>query len=350
MTRSSVKNSLAAAVLLVAFGCADDAAPSDDQAAVTDDDSAESAVLDQIAPGGGGRMPFPRRDGGVRPSFPGLPGAGQTPTPSEPDPIAPPPDGPNTTPVDPGSNASSGPRLAPVTNVDAPGPYEVVIEQSAGPNRGWIARPKNLGENGLKHPVFSWGCGGGSQPSQYKDHLTRWASHGFVAEAHVSTGNLADHKVVLDWVESENARSGSPYFGKLDTTKIAAGGHSMGSIATFAIAKDPRLTTTIHVAGGSFDGNGYKQWVKPTAIIAGANDNLATGNATRDWERATVPVWFTVMTGVDHIQAARAGLGPIVGWLRWWLAGETERKAEFIGPNCGAFCTGKYKTQSKNWD
>jgi hypothetical protein len=245
--------------------------------------------------------------------------------------------------------ASSARPLPPVQDLDAAGPFEVVIEQNAGPNKGWIARPKNLGDNGIKHPVFSWGCGGGSQPSQYKDHLNRIASHGFVVEAHVSTGNVADHKVVLDWVTSENDRQGSVYYQKLDPTKIAAGGHSMGSIATFAIAGDPRLTTTIHVAGGSFDGNGFKSWKKPTAIIAGANDQLATGNATRDWERATVPVWFTLMTGVDHIQAARQGLGPIVGWLRWHLAGETERKADFIGASC-TFCSGKYKTQSKNWD
>jgi len=255
---------------------------------------------------------------------------------------------PDAGPGTPDAGPGGGGTLPPVTNLDADGPYAVTIEQNAGPNRGWIARPTNLGQNGVKHPIFSWGCGGGSQPSQYRDHLNRIASHGFVVEAHVSTGNATDHSKIVDWLIAEASRSGSVYNGKLDTSKIAAGGHSMGSIATFAFAGDPRLTTTIHVAGGSFDGNGFKQWKKPVAIIAGANDALATGNATRDYERATVPAWFTLMTGVDHIQAARQGLGPIVGWLRWHLAGETQRKADFIGPSC-TFCSGKYKTQSKNW-
>ncbi|MET0343725.1 MAG: hypothetical protein ABW252_22115 [Polyangiales bacterium] len=253
--------------------------------------------------------------------------------------------------LDAGAAGRDGPKLEPVTSVEVAGPYEVTIEQAAGPNRGWIARPKNLGEGGFKHPVFSWGCGGGSQPSQYRDHLTRWASHGFVVEAHVSTGNAKDHTVVFDWVTSENERQGSAYYQKLDPTKIAAGGHSMGSVATFAAASDPRLSTTVHVAGGSFDGNGYRTLKKPVAYLAGANDALgATQNAERDYKNTNdVPVFFTVMTGVDHIMAAREALAPITAWLRWHIAGETERKAQFIGPSCD-FCKGKFKSQSKGWD
>lgn len=337
---------LSAALGLGAAACADDptasSSPLDEQTMQEGDDLDEQAA--EQAP----RRPslFPwlrRRDGGVR-----------WPTPSR-DAGRPVRDAGG--PVDPGEDPGTDPEpepepgqgtLPPVTSVDTDGPFKVTIEQGVGPNKGWIARPANLGQDGVKHPIFTWGCGGGSQPSQYRDHLNRLASHGFIVEAHVSTGELKDHKSIIDWLISENGRAGSPYYQKLDTSKIAAGGHSMGSIATFEIAPDPRLTTTIHVAGGSFDGNGYKKWNKPVAIIAGEKDNLATGNATRDYERATVPAWFTLMTGVDHIMAAREGLAPMVAWLRWHLAGETERKAMFIGPNCD-FCSGKFKSQSKNW-
>ena len=202
----------------------------------------------------------------------------------------------------------------------------MIIEQGPAPAAADRA-PRTSARTGSSIPG-SLGCGGGSQPSQYRDHLNYWASHGFVVEAHVSSGNAKDHTAVLDWFIKEDTRQGSPYFGKLDTTKIALGGHSMGSVATFAAASDPRVTTTIHVAGGSFDGNGYRTLKKPTAYIAGANDNLATGNAERDYKNTNnVPVFFTVMTGVDHIQAARAGLAPVTAWLRWHLGGEEERKA-----------------------
>jgi predicted dienelactone hydrolase len=241
------------------------------------------------------------------------------------------------------------------------GPFAVTIDMNSGPSMAsWVAHPTQLGQNGLLHPIFTWGCGGGSQPSQYKDHLTRIASHGFVVEAHVSTGAATDFKAPVDWLISENSRMGSQFYQKLNIMKIAAGGHSEGSISTYAFeATDKRLTTTIHVAGGSFDGNGYMSMHTPVALIDGDQDTLALTNTETDYMKATVPAFLTVMTGVDHIYAAREGLPVIVAWLRWWLGDETQRKSMFVGPNCD-FCNGTYttdppesggmfKSQSKNW-
>ena len=45
----------------------------------------------------------------------------------------------------------------------------------------------------------------------------------------------------------------SPLFQKLDTTKVCAAGHSQGSVTTFDFMPDDRVTTTIHISGGSFD-------------------------------------------------------------------------------------------------
>jgi hypothetical protein len=38
----------------------------------------------------------------------------------------------------------------------------------------------------------------------------------------------------------------------------------------------------------------------------------------------------------------------IIAWLRWHLAGETERTSAFLD-SMGEFMTGKYKSKSKNW-
>jgi len=263
---------------------------------------------------------------------------------------------------DGGAASYSGGTLPPVTSVFDMGPFMVTIDMNAGPNSGgWVAHPTTLGQNGLKHPIFTWGCGGGSQPSQYQDHLNFIASHGFVVEAHVSTGDGTDSKAAVDWLIAQNSDSTSQYYQKLDITKIAAGGHSEGSITTYAFeATDMRLTTTIHVAGGSFDGNGYMDLHTPVCFIDGDQDTLALANTQTDYMKATVPAFLTVMTGVDHIYAAREGLPVIVGWLRWHLGGETQRKSMFVGSNCD-FCNGMYTTtsppqsggafqsQSKNW-
>jgi hypothetical protein len=249
--------------------------------------------------------------------------------------------------MDPGTMTGM-PTLPPVDNVDAMGPFEVTIDMN-GPGGGWLAYPTELGKNGMLHPIFTWGCGGGSQPSQYEDHMRRIASHGFVMEAHVSSGEASDHKTPVDWLFAENEKMGSKFYHKLDLEKLAVGGHSMGSVATFAFeGSDDRVVTSIHVAGGSFDGNGYMSFKTPVLMVEGSGDTLALSNTDRDYEKTTVPVFYTTIQGSDHIYAARDGLPPIVAWLRWHLGGETERKSMFVGASCD-FCGGKWMGKSKNW-
>lgn len=250
--------------------------------------------------------------------------------------------------ADPGDPPAGG-TLPPVDSVDGMGPFEVTIEQGQSPGGGWVAYPSDLGRDGIKHPIFVWGCGGGSQPSQYEDHLRMIASHGFVMEAHVSSGTASDHDEPLTWLLAENDNPSSVYYQKLDTTKIAAGGHSMGSIATFAFEGDTDLlTTSIHVAGGSFDGNGYMRLKTPTLMVGGVNDTLAGANTDRDFERTTVPTFYTNIEDTDHILAARAGLPPMIAWMRWHLAGEEERSSMFLGDGCD-FCGGTWNGMSKNF-
>ena len=211
-----------------------------------------------------------------------------------------------------------------------------------------MARPTTLGANGVAHPIFIWGPGAASRPSDYEDHLRRIASHGFVVYSEVSSNSGDEMGEAIDWLIEQNSSSRSPYYQKLDTSKIGAGGHSRGSVATFANAGDARLTTTIHVAGGSFDGRGPDNLRRPAAFICGEDDRTATPNCERDYRNARTPVWFTVIDDASHTSTARDGLAVIVGWLRWQLAGETERRTMFIDPSCD-FCGSGYETQYKNW-
>jgi hypothetical protein len=247
-----------------------------------------------------------------------------------------------------GGGGGGGGTLPPVSSVDADGPFTTTVTSSSGPGRGWVVRPTTLGANGLKHPIFIWGPGAGTGPSNYEFHLRRIASHGFVVYSETSTGDGDEMRDAITWLISENGRAASPYYQRLDTTKIAIGGHSRGSLSAFGAANDARITTSIHVAGGSFDGNGSSNLRKPAAYICGENDTSATPNCERDYRATTVPVWFTIMDGVSHTQAARSGLPAIVGWLRWHIGGETARRSMFIGTGCD-FCSGTWDTEYKNW-
>lgn len=250
---------------------------------------------------------------------------------------------------DPDEPTYDGGSLPAVDTIEADGPFSTTVEENTGPSgEGWLVRPTNPGQDGIQHPIFIWGPGAGTGPAEYEDHLRRFASHGFVVYSEVSTSSGAEMIDAIDWLIDQDARSYGTLSGMLDTTEIAVGGHSRGSVGTFNIASDSRIRTTIHVAGGSFDGTGPYNLHQPAAYICGEDDTFATPNCERDYENTSVPVWFTIMGGSSHTSAARDGLPQIVAWLRWHLADEIGREEMFIGTDC-YFCGGDDEVQYKNW-
>jgi hypothetical protein len=254
--------------------------------------------------------------------------------------------------TDAGTDAAvGGSGLLPTTDVTMDGPYTVMIEEDVDGN-GWVFRPSELGANGEKHPMLVWGNGTGATPTDYTFHLSRIASHGFVVYGVISemvTGAMLTEGI--DWLFAENERAESTLFGKLDTAKLSVGGHSRGSLETYNIADDARITNTIHVDGGQFDGMGGQRLMKPAIFICG-DDSIGKPNCDADYEGASVPIFYTQimgLSGIDgHVQAARQGIDVWVAWMRWTLAGEEERRADFLDAG-GTFTTGKYISMSKNW-
>lgn len=249
-----------------------------------------------------------------------------------------------------GGGAADAARTLPaVTSLSMDGPFAVTVDQQGGGD-SVIIRPTELGKDGAKHPVFVFGNGATATPNSYTQQMSRIASHGFIVmnvkSSMVTPANL---KTALDWIEAEGGKMGSVFYQKLNG-KYAMGGHSLGSLSTFdAEAGETRLTTTIHVAGGSFDMMGSSKVKTPTAYICGDTD-FARPNCEADFETVgDQPTFFTIMTGSDHILAVTNAVDAMLGWLRWHLAGETERKAMFTGPD-GEFFKGKWMSQTKNWN
>lgn len=237
----------------------------------------------------------------------------------------------------------------PDADVDADGPFQVTVDEMGGGNT-WVFHPTELGKDGLEHPIFVWGTGATSVPSQYMDHFTRMASHGFVIIS-PNTGSVNAMLLgqALDWILAENDRMGSTYYQKLDPTNVAMGGHSLGSVSTFdREAMETRLKTTIHIAGGSFDGAGSSKVKTPTAYICGETDFARTNCETDFAMVGTQRTFFSILTGIDHVGAARAALPGMIAWLRWHLAGEVEREQDFTCPG-GSFCQDIWVSENKNW-
>ena len=261
-----------------------------------------------------------------------------------------------------GSRAADAGASRPLISVDADGPFATTEDLATGARRrSGLFRPTELGRDGMRHPVLVWGCGGGSTPRSYSELLRRVASHGFVVMAEISEigDNGAPLTAALDWLDAENGRAQSALSGKLDTRMAAIGGHSIGSVNAFIVAPGPRWVTSIHVAGGSLDnvrdprapttGKGGKALLRPAAFICSERDSFGNVDKTqKDYDQTRAPVFFTIMAGTEHVGAAREGLPVIIGWLRWHLMGESERRGMFLDPQ-GVFSSGRYNTRTKNW-
>jgi hypothetical protein len=248
---------------------------------------------------------------------------------------------------------STAGKLPRVDTTDGPGPFDEVVKVMNTPPGGWLIYPKDIGRDGIKHPLFVFGPGGGTTPQTYESmgmHWDRYGSYGFVIYVLPrSTGNGADMKAGLDWLIEQNGVMTSPLYQKLDVTKICAAGHSQGSVTTFDFMPDDRVTTTIHISGGSFDGMGPSKLSKPTMFLCGEGGDVATPQCNTDFANSKVPTFYTIVMGSSHLTSGRLGWEAVIAWMLWHLADhEDQWKKEFV-ETTGKFHMGIYQSQVKNW-
>jgi hypothetical protein len=210
--------------------------------------------------------------------------------------------------------------------------------------------PQELGKDGAKHPILSWGPGAVETASDFVTMLNHIASHGFAVISFDATPQGQELVTGIDFLLAENMRADSVFFEKLDPTKISAGGHSAGSLATFVIGADQRLVTTLHISGGTFDPHtDIMNLHAPALFVCGepGGDGLIMGdvanpNCEIDFMNATVPVFYGITKGASHMTPTEIGdpalrshqLGAMVGWLRWQLLGDASARNMFVGDAC----------------
>jgi len=350
---------LSALTLLSALGCSNDAPPKterdDDNVSGTDEEEVEDQVEDEVqdedkdppktGTDSGSKPPVKDSGAGPKPTDSGAgkdAGAGSGSDAGAPDEE----DAGSTSTgdgsVSPGTGTGGG-GCGPEVTISAAelgdtkaklGPWKPMHVERTGPSgASWVYYPEGLGKDGLKHPVFQWGPGAGTGPSNYLDHLNLLASHGFVVVSQASTNS---GKAALDWILKENETSGSMWFGKLDPDRVARGGHSMGALQSMSESADPRLKLTVLVCGGAGGGGGAAKIDYPSIFLGGTGES-GTRNFVADYGEVKGPSVFVTHTMADHISCARDNMGPWVAMMRWHLCGEEEKwKKEF--QEGGTYC------------
>src|SRR5580693_1639831 len=143
-----------------------------------------------------------------------------------------------------------------------------------------VYRPADLTKLGKdKLGVLAWGNGGCSADGAGgRLHLAEIASHGYlaIASGRILSGpgappnagpamlapggaipppatKAASLTEAIDWALKENARPGSPYFGRINPRWIAVSGWSCGGLQALKIAADSRVHAVVIHSSGIFN-------------------------------------------------------------------------------------------------
>jgi hypothetical protein len=198
--------------------------------------------------------------------------------------------------------------------------------------------------DGEKYPILVWGNGTCAKPEGYGALLRYIASYGFFVFApnsrYVGMGNNAMGHA-LDFAFAAAGDSSSPYYNRLDTTKVGAAGHSQGCQETAVqAAGDDRIQTVILY-------NMSSSASKPFLAMSGDNDlsgqsvtQMAGALATSTVPGAYMFFHKVPMTGTysGHLTLMRQPerLAPAsVGWLKYQFYGDATSRALFVGDSCG---------------
>lgn len=252
--------------------------------------------------------------------------------------------------------------LPAVDDLGVPGPYTPERTKTTGPGSQYeLFKPMEIVDAvDMKFPILAFGPGALSNCELYHSLLEHVASHGFVVACFNATASGANLIIAIDWMFDE-ATSG-PLAGKLDTDNVAVAGQSAGSLGAFDAAVDPRITTTVHLQGGTFPPHtAVNNLHAPAAFLcgesppAGGDGNFVYDQANAfcevDFENAMVPVFYGSLKGgahaqvVDHanvpmndpvyVAKVKANYVAMVGWLRWRLTGDMSQRDLFVGSDCG---------------
>ena len=296
------------------------------------------------------------------------------------------------------------------------GPYRAIMEADPGLATHTIYRPADLTPlASTKIPIVAWGNGAcANVGNRFRWFLSEIASYGYLVVAigpigpnsaatlgvtpytpqPSVTGTAAppapgagrgtpaggppqlpppeshSSQIVdaINWAVAENDRTGSKYYHRLDTKKIAVMGQSCGGVQAIEASADPRVSTSVIWDSGLFPmasamGGGKamsKEDLKllhaPTAYISGDDEDIAYPNANDDFDKINgIPLFRGYERGVLHTATYRERDGGefggvAVAWLNWQLKGDKKSALMFQGANCGLCVNPRWVVRKKSMD
>lgn len=261
------------------------------------------------------------------------------------------------------------------------GPWKAVMASDSTLPTHTVFRPIDLSPFGPKQklPIIAWGNGAcANSPWEHVNFLSEIASHGFLVIAigpMPAEGQRGGPRgptqsslltAALDWAMALNENKASPYWGKLDTNRMAAAGMSCGGLQALEVAPDPRLKTVVICNSGilpspqggmpgmpSLAKSHLEKLHTPVLYLLGGERDIAYGNGMDDVRRIHhVPVFvgnLNVGHGGTYSRPHGGDFATVAtAWFRWQLLGDAEAAKMFEGEPCGVAKMEGWKVEKKN--
>lgn len=207
------------------------------------------------------------------------------------------------------------------TKFAAEGDWATTVTRITGYN---IYHPRDLGRNGFKHPIITWGNGTGATPDDYNEFLLHMASHGFVVIATHSRAVASGVEMIggVEYLIEQNSNSSSKFYNAIDTDAAGATGHSQGARGSLNVAKNPLIKAICPMEPGPIDPNSIV-FGGPMFLIGGGADRIVVVSELVEpiYAVSTVPTIMGVLAGATHFTPANTG-GGMAGYVTAWFAAQ----------------------------
>jgi hypothetical protein len=282
-----------------------------------------------------------------------------------------------------GATAGGGGQAAGTTGAAASGSSQgpaddlmLPVTMEPGGAEPWfnVYRPTDLAATGQPLPVIAWANGGCYRSDfTWAPLFNRWAAGGFVVLALTASptgaatamSSVSDQKQLVDWALAQADMEGSPYAGKLDTTRIVVAGNSCGGVTALGVAAmDSRVAAVFVLSGSSALGTSNKDVmgainVPVGYVVGGPMDDIAYPAANMDYDLLPdgVPAMVVNRSSGNHLTVSTdmtvlpQDAEIAFNWMKLALYGSKQAAAALTSPDVCAVCEpGMWTLKSKNLD
>jgi hypothetical protein len=194
-----------------------------------------------------------------------------------------------------------------------------------------IYYPASLPESSETYPVIVWANGTMCAPALYHSLLSKIAAGGYivVTNTDMMAANGQTQRKSIDFILAENSDPDSIFYGKVNTDKIGAAGHSQGGrSAVNAAAADSRIDCVLSLAGSNYKDEA-KKLSTPTFFIAGGADMMVMASmwVKPAYKNCTGAAVYANLKGAIHTTCCLnpdAYIDYILAWFDGWLKNDAD--------------------------